>query len=186
MTRVVAALILLFTLASGAVGDYASAKRKIASIQADRLQPGSLVSLSAGELNAYVEQEVRGVVPEGIRNPKVHLGSGTATASGMIDFVKVGRSKGQEPGWLLSTLLEGERPVSVNARIRSSNGTAVVDVQRVEVSGVPIEGKMLEYLIDNYLRTYYPEAKVGEPFELGHRIDRLEVKPAAVGIVIRK
>ena len=30
----------------------------------------------------------------------------------------------------------------------------------------------------------YPDAKIGEPFALGHRIERLDVQPSAVGIVI--
>jgi hypothetical protein len=32
----------------------------------------------------------------------------------------------------------------------------------------------------------YPDAAVGRPFELGHRIERLDVQPAAVGVVIGK
>jgi len=30
----------------------------------------------------------------------------------------------------------------------------------------------------------YPDVMVGHPFELGYRIDKLDVKPTAVGIVI--
>jgi hypothetical protein len=59
-----------------------------------------------------------------------------------------------------------------------------VDVQSVEISGITIDGKMLDYLIENYLIPQFPDAKVGRPFELSHRIDRLEIKPAGVGIVI--
>jgi hypothetical protein len=43
---------------------------------------------------------------------------------------------------------------------------------------------MLDYLIRNYLLPNYPQAKVGQWFELGHRMDRLEIKPAGVTVVI--
>jgi hypothetical protein len=84
----------------------------------------------------------------------------------------------------MSKLLEGERPVSVTARIRSAGGTATVDVERVEISGIVIDGRTLDFLIENILLPLYPNAVVGRPFELGHRIERLDVEPRAVGVVI--
>ena len=47
-----------------------------------------------------------------------------------------------------------------------------------------IEGRMLDFLIHNYLMPAYPEAKIGQPFALGHRIEQLDVQPAAVGVLI--
>ncbi len=34
------------------------------------------------------------------------------------------------------------------------------------------------------LQRVYPQAKIGEPFELGHRIERVEVRPSAVSLLI--
>src|SRR4029434_3660114 len=104
----------------------------------------------------------------------------------MIDFLKVRRAQGYRPGWLMSKLLDGERPVSVTARIQSGNGKATVDVQRVEISGITVDGSTLDFMIQNFLLAMYPDAAVGRPFELGHRIDRLEVQPGSVGVVIGK
>ena len=84
----------------------------------------------------------------------------------------------------MSKLLDGERPVSVTARILSANGHATVNVQRVQVSGVEIDGRTLEFLMQNLVIPLYPNAAVDRPFQLGHRIERLEVERAAVGIVI--
>jgi hypothetical protein len=47
-----------------------------------------------------------------------------------------------------------------------------------------ISGGALDFLIRNFLLPYYPDAKVGVPFELGHRIERLEVEPTGVGVLI--
>ena len=83
----------------------------------------------------------------------------------------------------MTKLLAGEHPVRVTARIQSGSGRATVDVQSVEISGIVVDGKMLDYLMEHYLFAYFPDAKVGRPFDLSHRIDRLEVKPKGVDVV---
>jgi hypothetical protein len=161
--------------------DYLSAKRKFDSIESDRLRAGSRVELSVRELDAYAEREV----PEGVRNPRLQLvAAGVATGTAMMDFGKLRRAHGYQTGWLMSKLLDGDRPVSVTARIRSAGGRATVDLQRVEISDVAIDGRTLDFLVENILLPLYPDAVVGRPFELGHRIERLEVGRAAVGVVI--
>lgn len=185
MKRLALAVLLLFLpLLSSFTSDYESAKRKFDLIEKEELKPGSRVSLSASELNAYVQHELSSVVPQGVRNPKLELGTGSASGSAMIDFLKVRQAQGKAPGWLMSKLLEGEKEVRVVARIQSASGRATVDVDRVEVSGIPIEGRMLDFLIKNYLIPTFPTAKVGEPFDLGYRIDKLEINPSSVRIVI--
>ena len=82
-------------------------------------------------------------------------------------------------------LLEGEREVAVTARVSSGYGKATVHLQRVEVSGIPIEGTALDFLINNYLVPNYPEAKIGRPFELHKRVDRIEVSPGVAYIFTR-
>jgi hypothetical protein len=169
------------SVALAAASDYVSAKRKLDLIDGDRSRPGTRVELTAAELNAYVAHEA----PAGVHDPKLAVVSpGVTTATASIDFGQVRRAQGYAPGWLMSKLLDGERPVSVTARITSAHGQATVDVQRVVVSGVEIDGKTLDFLIQNFLLAMYPDAAVGRPFELGHRIERLDVQPAAVGVVI--
>jgi hypothetical protein len=180
MVALLAALVLWGTTPS----DYQAVVRKFSLIEHDRLKPGSRVVLTPAELNAYARQEIAGVAPDGIRDPRLELGPGTATATAFIDFGKLRRAEGKPPGPILSYLLDGERPVTITARIRSSGGTATVDVQQVDISGVTIEGRLLDFLIHSYLMQAYPEAKVGHPFALGHRIERLDVQPSSVGVVI--
>src|SRR5262249_4374078 len=136
--------------------------------------------------NAWLDAELDAVAPPGVRDPKVELGEQWATGYAMVDFLKIRQARGGKPGWFTSKLLEGERPVRVKARIRSKAGLATVDVESVEVSGIAIDGRVLEYLIDHYLSPNYPDAKVGKPFELGYGIERLEVRPGAAVVVIRQ
>jgi hypothetical protein len=174
-------ILLVLVVVAPAFDNYTSAQQKFDLIASDRLRTGSRVMLTYPELDAWVAREA----PNGVRNP--HLGvtpSGSIKGSAMIDFAKVRKAQGQEPGWLMRKLLEGERPVSVTARVRSSAGTATVDVERVEISGLAIDGSTLDFLIQNILLPLYPDAAIGRPFELGHRISRLDIAPTAVGVVI--
>ena len=164
--------------------EYLSARRKLDLIEQDRIRPGSRVVLTSQELNAYAQRELNDAVPQGIREARLELLPSSATATAMVDFAKVRRSQGEQSGWLMSQLLEGERPVRVTARIRSGGGQATVDIESVEISGIRIQGAVLDYLIRNYLLPKVPDAKIGQPFALAHHIDRIEVQPAQVDVVI--
>src|SRR5438128_988490 len=105
--------ILLFSSRS----EYQSAQRKFELIENERLRPGSRLALSQRELNAYAEEELPKIVPQGVREPKLLLGAGTATGSALIDFIKLRSAQGKAPGWLMRQMLQGEHPVTVTARI---------------------------------------------------------------------
>ena len=178
------AAVLFGVCLGAATSDYSSVQRKFATIESGTLRPGSRINLTPGELNAYVEHQVP-MVTGGVRNPRLKLVSPEiAEATALIDFAELRRSQGSPPGWLMSQLLEGEHPVSVTARIRSGNGQATVDVLSLEVSGVKIDGRTLDFLIQHFLLPLYPDAAVGRPFPLGDRIEKLEVQSSGVGVVI--
>jgi hypothetical protein len=170
------------TMASG-FDFYTSARQKVDLIESGRLRPGARVDLSLGELNAFAVKEA----PEGVRNPKLVIAApDTVSGTAQVDFGKLRRAQGYEPGWLLSKLLDGERPVSATARIHSGGGKVTVEVQRASISGLEIDGKTLEFIVQNFIVPFYPDAMVGRPVEMGFHIDRLQVVPAGVGVVIGK
>jgi hypothetical protein len=160
---------------------YASARQKVDLIESGRLAPGARVDLSLGELNAFAAKEA----PAGIRDPRVVLnGDDRVSATAFVDFGKLRRAQGYEPGWLMSKLLDGEHAVSGSARVHSGGGKITVDVERVSISGVAVDGKTLDFIIQNFVIPFYPEAMVGRPVQMGYRIDRLQLAPAGVGVVI--
>ncbi|MBZ5578473.1 MAG: hypothetical protein LAP40_18065 [Acidobacteriia bacterium] len=169
----------------GAVSsDYLSVERKFRSIESGQLQTGSRVHLSPRELNAYVEHQLPAVTG-GVRQPRLRLiRPGVAEGTALVNFAEIGRSQGHPPGWLMSQLLEGEHPVSVTATIRSASGSATVNLLSVEISGVKIEGETLHFLIQHFLLPLYPNAAVDRPFELGDRIEKLDVQPSGVDVLI--
>ncbi len=137
---------------------------------------------TSGEWTQWAQREA----PEGIHQVKLLFGAGRITASANINFLQMQSASGQTPGWLVSSLLEGERPVTVQARILSSAGKARVDVESLQIAGTTVEGKALTFLIHQYVRFQYPDAKVSEWFPLGYRMDHFEIAPHAAVVVIGK
>jgi hypothetical protein len=182
--RATLTLLLWLLPLDAADNQYLSAQRKFDEIESEKLPAGSRVFVTSSELNAWSRVEAQTVVKQGLRNPRIDLGSGTASGSALVDFLKLKEAGGSRPSRLMAWLLEGERPVQVTVRITSKTGAATVDMERVGVAGVTIRGSALDFLISSFLLPYYPEAKIGEPFELGHRIDRLEIHPSGVSVVI--
>jgi hypothetical protein len=184
MWRMVALAGLSLGVACGVDPVYESAKRKIALVREDRAQPGSRVWLSLAELNAFGKNAALEAVPHGLRNPRLELGNGAAAGSALIDFLKVRQIKGPAPNPLVAWFLSGERPVRAEARIESGRGRATVHLQKVTVSWMTAQGAVLDFLIENFLLPFYPEAKIGTPFELKHNVERFEISPAGVNVVI--
>jgi hypothetical protein len=163
-----------------------TAQRKIDLIQRNAVPRGSVVIIGKDELNTYVRNQVVASFRQGVRGVRLDLGYNRATGSAYIDFPKLRRSMGKPLGWFMSMLLAGERRVQVDARIRSSGGKAQVDLERVQVSSVSISGGALDYLVRNFVLPYYPKATIGRPFALAHHVERLEVQPGEVRVVIAR
>jgi hypothetical protein len=162
-----------------------SAARKFARIESGRVAPGSRIDFTPGELNSWTLEEARTLVPQGVRNVRLELSGGRVNGYADIDFLKLRQAAtGEAPGWMMRNLLAGERPVVVTARIQSRNGRARVDVQRVEISGVSIEGRMLDLLIENYVHPTFPDARVSEWFDLKYQVDHFTVSPSGVSVFV--
>jgi hypothetical protein len=166
--------------------DYLNVQRKFQQIEKHQVKRGSRVAITAQELNAYVQAELPKVAPPGVRQPSVQLlGNNAAAGAALIDFVKLRSAQGKPPNWIIRNLLQGEHEVRVTTRVRSGGGKATVDIDRVEVAGIPISGAALDYLIQNYLIPNYPAAKIGRPFDLKYGMDRIEVTPGTAWVVMQ-
>src|SRR5690348_14890005 len=164
-------------LASGAgLTDSQSAFQKLSRIEAGGAGRGGRISFSPSEINAWMREEAKARVPQGVRNVRLDLSASGATGYADIDFLKLRQAAtGQEAGWLMRNLFSGERPVVVKARFESQRGQARVQVERVEVSGIPLEGRSLDFVVDNYVRPTFPDVKVNEWFGLRYGIDHFTV-----------
>jgi hypothetical protein len=168
------------------ISPLASAQQKLTSISDHKAKRGSVIVFTPAEVNAWVAAKIPVAVPQGVRNTYVDLGTDVATASALVDFLKIKNSKGTEAGWVMTRMLEGERPVKVNVRLVSSAGRCTVYLNRVEVSGAHISGSPLQLILDNFFKPLYPDAKINEPFELGYNMERIELRPTGIRVLMNK
>jgi hypothetical protein len=162
-----------------------SAHRKFALIESDRAAAGSRITLTAAELTAYAREQAQIIAPGALRNAVLTITPGHAEASATIDFLKLRQDAGAQPGFLMQQLLSGERPVRVRVKIASAAGRARVDVERVEISGVAMEGRPLDFLLRQFVIPSFPDARVGDWFELGHNIDRFDLRSGMTDVVMK-
>ena len=103
-----------------------------------------------------------------------------------VDFIRLQKNTGRQPGWLMQKLLEGERDVLVAARVQSANGTATVWVDRVEVGGMKVPSSLLDFLLEVFIQPQFPNVKIGEPFQLRRGVNHFEVHRGQVRIFMRR
>jgi hypothetical protein len=188
MGRTLMSLVALFTwtsvVLSGSSPDYDSADAKIQQIVEEQVPRGTTLRFSVAEVNAYVREEAEAELGDGLKNIDLRLGHDTITWRSLIDFAKLPELESLSSNWLLGRLLAGERPVTVEARLISGGGTVTVEVDSVEISGTRFEGDTLELLVDQLMRIIGPDIKAGEPYELDHNIERIDVRPEGVAVKI--
>jgi len=176
--------VVLCHLLAAPSAEYLRIKQKIELILSGQAPAGASISLSPQEINAYAQGRPSELGLEGIRNTRVELGHGEATGTALVNFVKLRRSQGLETGWLLGKLLEGERPVLATVKVHGAAGRLRLDVERVAIGGIAIGGDALDFLIEKFVLPLYPDARIGAPVEMGYRIERIDVRPGGVNVLI--
>ena len=169
-----------------AAGPLQSASAKMERIEKDQAPAGSMITLTADELLAYANQQAELIAPGALRQTTLTLTAAHAEAFTLINFLQVRQAEGHADNWLTRQLLDGERTVRIRVRFQSALGRARVNVERVEVSGIAMEGSALDFLLRQFVIPNFPDARAGSWFDLGHRIERLEVADGLVRVVIRK
>lgn len=176
--RVVLLLILsLPLLPAPTKTDRMTAAQKIDLIENRKVPLGSQVTFREPELNTYLATRAQEIVPDGLKNPRLVIRDGKVTGTARVDFVKMRHAQGADTGWMMRKLLEGEHPVQIVGALKSSNGTARVDLESVDIGGVSVKGRALDLLIRTFVHPLYPNVKVGQSFELGYNLERIELKP---------
>jgi hypothetical protein len=163
-----------------------SVSKRLDLIESGKAKPGSVFRFTPAELNAWVRVKAPSIIQDGFRQPRLVLGNGEATASALIDFLKVRQTNGIETNYLLAKLIQGEKLVKARASIQSAHGKATVHLLRVEIGGLAVTGAPLDFLVQNFFLPFYPDAKIDEPFELAGNVDRIEITPVAALVYIRK
>ena len=165
---------------------FQSAETKLDTIENGKAKRGSVIAFSLQEINSWARYKVPEIVPQGIRNQRVTLANDSGTAYALMDFLKMRHAEGKATGWIMTRLIEGERPVTIAIHLQSGGGYAQVDLTRVEISGAAASGTVLDFLIKTFFMPLYPTAHIGEKFEIGYGIDRIDIRPTGVRVTMKR
>jgi len=158
---------------------------KLNLIDSGRARRGSVIVFTPAEMNVWARSRVPQMY-QGIRDPGIVLGMGTATGSATIDFLKMRQGEGVATNPLIAKLIEGERPLKVSVQLESAAGRATAKLTRLEISGIAVTGAPLDFLVNQFFLKMFPDAKVNQPFDLRDNIDRIELRPDGVRVTIKK
>ncbi len=180
-------LLLVLAAVTLPAGDAVSERvsNKLDRIESGQVRPGSVIIFTPSELNAWAKKRVPEMY-QGVRDPSVQLGVGTATGSAFVDFLKMRQNEGLATNSLVAKLIEGERPLKVSIQLESGGGRATAHLTRLEISGIAVTGAALDFLVNRFLLPLFPDAKVNQPFDLRDNMERIQLRPEGVRITMRK
>jgi hypothetical protein len=165
---------------------YESARVKLDSILDGTAGPGSRILFTPAEIEAWTAVRAKEEVGDGLRNPRVKFEVGSGSAAALVDFLKMRQAEGKATNAVMARLIEGERPLRIQVRVLSSNGSCTVYLTQVDLSGATVSGGVLDYLVKTFLLPLYPDVKIDQPFELPLDIDRIELIPQGIRVTMKK
>lgn len=138
------------------------------------------------ELNSYLRFKATDLLPTGLTEPNLILhraGRVTGTAVIDLDVVREKQSRGSlfDP----TTYLTGKLPVTAIGVVRTGDGKGRFELERAEISGVPIPKAFLGQMVNFFTRTANNPrgANIDDNFELPADIVRIDVEPGRAIVV---
>ncbi len=141
---------------------------------------------SEPETNSYLKFKSGPLLPVGLAEPEVTLhGDGRITARAIVDLDVV-RQKQSSGGWFDPTsYMTGRLPVSAVGRIVTADGKGRFELERADVSGIPVPKSLLAQMVNYFTRTAdTPQGStIDDTFELPAAIRRIDVGPGHFTVV---
>lgn len=158
--------------------------QKIALIQRQAESPAARAGvrrtrLTEDELNSWFMYRAQPVLPAGVSQPQVTiLGEGRLAGQAIIDLDAMAKRRSSRGGAFDPlSLLGGKVPVSVSGILHTRDGMARFEVQRAEMSGIPVPVTVLQEVLTYYSRSdERPQGvRLDDVFSLPANIRQIEV-----------
>jgi hypothetical protein len=135
-------------------------------------------SFTEPETNSYLKFKAGSLLPTGLTEPVLTMeGQGRVSGTAVVDLDVV-RQKQGSGGWLDPTsYLTGKLPVAAAGKVVTADGTGRFELERAEISGLPLPKSLLEQLVRFFTRTAdNPKgSSVDDTFDLPAGIRRIDV-----------
>jgi len=179
--------IALGTALSAATVDplYVSAQKKMDLLDSGRAKRGSVIFFSPAELNTWVRVRTPQLVA-GVRDPRIELGPAELKGFMLVDLAQMRQAQGSPIGPVFAPMVAGERPVRISVHLDSALSKCTVFLDEVQFSGRALSGGLLNFLLRAFFEPMFPDAKIDRPFELKEPMERLDVRPDGVRVLMKK
>jgi len=135
--------------------------------------------LTEDELNSWFMYRAQPVLPAGVSQPQITIvGEGQLAGQATIDLDAVAKRRSSGAGAFDPlSLIGGKVPVSVSGILHTRDGKARFEVQRAEMSGVPVPVTVLQEVLTYYSRSdERPQGvRLDDIFTLPANIRQIEV-----------
>ena len=135
-------------------------------------------SFTEPETNSYLKFKAGSLLPTGLTEPVLTMeGEGRVSGTAVVDLDVV-RQKQSSGGWLDPTsYLAGKLPVAAAGKVVTADGKGRFELERAEISGLPLPKSLLEQLVRFFTRTAdNPKgSSVDDTFDLPAGIRRIDV-----------
>ena len=166
-----------------------SFEKKIVAVQANAgttSKTSRPTPFSEDETNSYLKFKSGPLLPTGLTEPVITLhGEGRVTGRAVVDLDVV-RQKQSSGGWFDPTsYLTGKLPVSAVGRIVTADGKGRFELERAEVSGIPVPKSLLAQMVNYFTRTAANPggATIDDTFELPAEIRRIDIATGRFTVV---
>jgi antitoxin component HigA of HigAB toxin-antitoxin module len=142
---------------------------KIADEDKNRQQQRKL-DVSEAELEAYALVHLTKQMPFPMQSIRVHLTPGVVAADTRLTI-----PSGSTGNVLLDALVDGTHEFNLKGKLTGARGVGRLDLQEVEVDGIPVPTIVVDALIKKYAKPKYPDVNIKEPFDLPWGIDAVDI-----------
>jgi hypothetical protein len=156
-------------------------QQKVARIEGfqKRTTPGTLRTLvTEAEVNAYFAFDGRDQIPAGVVDPHLSiLDGGRVAGRAMVDLDRV-RLQHKSTGLLDPVnYLSGRVRVSASGILLAHGGLARLELESVQISGIPVPKMLLQELVSYYSRTAHTPRGISldDPFPLPAGIREIQI-----------
>lgn len=131
------------------------------------------------ELNSYLRFGVTELLPVGLTEPSAKLlGQGRSTLRAVVDLDMVRKAQGKKSWYDPTAYLTGRIAVLTTGVLLANDGVGRFNVERIEVSGVPMPKRLLQEILSYYTKSAeYPNGvNLDDQFTLPAHIRRVDVE----------
>jgi len=162
-------------------------EKKIVVVQANAsAKAPKPTQFTEAETNSFLKFKAGPLLPTGMTEPVITMhGAGRVTGRAIVDLDIV-RQKQSSGGWFDPTsYMTGRLPVSAVGRIVTAGGKGRFELERADISGVPVPKSLLAQMVNYFTRTADNPtgSSIDDTFELPAEIQRIDVATGRFTVV---